>query len=84
MAKIAIRADILEKMRKEKSLSNQALAAIIGIDKTMLWRIKTGRSSPGQEFIAKFLTAFPNMKFEDIFFLDIDWHGCHSRSAPPE
>ena len=34
-----------------------------------LWRIKTGHSSVGQEFIAKFKKSFPEIRIDDIFFV---------------
>lgn len=68
MAGIGVRLEVLNTLQSLYKLSNGAMALKIGVDKTMLWRIKTGRSNPGVEFIAKFLKAFPEMKFEDVFF----------------
>ena len=67
--KIEVNLNLLLDIQKKDNLNDMAFATKIGIDKTMLWRIKTKRNSPGHEFIAKFLTAYPNIKFEDIFFL---------------
>lgn len=80
MASVKIEVDlkVLLEIQTEEKLSDMAFAAKIGIDKTMLWRIKTGRNNPGQEFIAKFLTAYPNMKFEDVFFLSQPLHQCQA------
>lgn len=68
-AKIGVDLKALSDIQTKENLNDMAFAANIGIDKTMLWRIKTGRNNPGHEFIAKFLTAYPNIKFEEIFFL---------------
>lgn len=75
-AKIEVNLKALSDIQTREDLSDMAFAAKIGIDKTMIWRIKTGRNSPGHEFIAKFLTAYPNIKFEEIFFLKQPLHAC--------
>ena len=68
MATINIRPGALEKLQGKRTDSDYA--DFIGIDRTMLWRIKTGRNKPGQEFIARVLAAHPDKLFEEIFFLD--------------
>ena len=68
-ARIEVNLNALSEIQTKENLNDMAFAVKIGIDKTMLWRIKTRRNNPGHEFIAKFLSAFPNIKFEDIFFL---------------
>lgn len=73
MATINIKPDVLEMLQGKRTDSEYA--EFIGIDRTMLWRIKTARNKPGQEFIARILAAHPDMKFEDIFFLDEASHG---------
>ncbi|MBE3588136.1 MAG: helix-turn-helix transcriptional regulator [Thermoanaerobacteraceae bacterium] len=75
-AKIGVNLKVLSEIQSRENLNDMAFAAKIGIDKTMLWRIKTGRNNPGHEFIAKFLIAYPNVKFEDIFFLKQPLHPC--------
>jgi hypothetical protein len=57
------------------------MALRIGVDKTMLWRVRTGRSNPGVEFIAKFLLAFPGMKFEDVFSIESDFIPCEAKGG---
>gem|GEM_PF-2663179 len=74
--RIGVNLKALLEIQKKDELNDMAFAAKIGIDKTMLWRIKTKRNGPGQEFIAKILTAYPNLKFEDIFFLNRPSHAC--------
>lgn len=68
MATINVKPGALELL--QGCFTDSEFADKIGIDRTMLWRIKTGRNKPGQEFIARILTAYPNKRFEDIFFLD--------------
>ncbi|SFR15417.1 helix-turn-helix domain-containing protein [Desulfoscipio geothermicus] len=78
---IGIKINVLEKLQSDKSLSDSQLASKIGVDYSLLWRIKTGRSKPGQKFIAKLLTVFPEIKFEDIFFLENMSHGFQEEIA---
>lgn len=75
---IALKLDVLENIKRECKLSEVALAAKINIDTSMLWRVKTGRNNPGHEFIAKVLYAFPELKFEDLFFLKYPSHECNT------
>lgn len=79
--KIEVNLNVLLEIQARGKLSDMAFAAKIGIDKTMLWRIKTRRNSPGCEFIAKFLTAYPNVKFEDIFFLKQSLQSCQGATG---
>lgn len=50
-------------------LSDTAMAELLGIGRTQLWRLKKGESRPGQRFIAGFLKAFPDEPFEEYFFV---------------
>lgn len=52
-------------------MSDGRLAGAMGVDRTLLWRVKTGRCKPGEGFIARLLAVFPEVKFEDIFFLEV-------------
>lgn len=51
-------------------ITDAEFSEILGIGRTQLWRIKVGKTSPGYKFVAGFLKAFPNEKFEDYFFTD--------------
>jgi len=75
MPSIKLKNGVLERIQKEYSLNDSELAAKIGIDYSMLWRIKAGRNRPGQQFVARMLNAFPELTFEDVFFLDVTSHG---------
>jgi DNA-binding XRE family transcriptional regulator len=70
VASIRVKIKVLNNIQERLKLNNSQMAQRIGVDKTMLWRVKTGRSNPGTEFIAKFLLAFPEVKFEDIFSIE--------------
>jgi len=75
LSAICIRENILETIQREHSLNDSQLAVKIGIDYSGLWRIKTGRNKPGEQFVAKILAAFPELSFENVFFLDTQSHG---------
>ena len=48
-------------------MNETQMAKKLGISRSQLWRIKTGHSSVGQEFIAKFKKSFPEIRIDDIF-----------------
>ena len=50
-------------------MSDSAFARTLGVSRTQLWRIRSGKSSPGADFIAKFKMAYPNEPLEDYFFM---------------
>lgn len=70
MKRIGIRPGVLKALQEKYSLSEAGLARKIGIDVSMLWRIKHGRSRPGVEFIARTLAVFPEIRFEDAFCIE--------------
>ncbi|MDA8224207.1 helix-turn-helix transcriptional regulator [Desulfosporosinus sp.] len=72
---ICIKENILETIQSKYSLNDSQLALKIGIDYSGLWRIKTGRNKPGEQFVAKILAAFPELTFEEVFFLEVESHG---------
>ncbi len=65
---VRVKNEMLEILQGE--LSNKAFAEALGLDYTHLWRVKSGRTNPGEDFIAKVLNAFPRKKFDDLFYLD--------------
>ncbi len=65
---IKVRGEMLEILQGE--LSNKAFSDALGLDYSHLWRVKTGRTNPGEEFIAKILGAFPKKKFDDLFYVE--------------
>lgn len=75
MPVIKIKDGVLEEIQDKYKLNDSELALKIGIDYSMLWRIKTNRNKPGQQFVARMLDAFPDLSFEEIFFLDGTSHG---------
>lgn len=74
--KIKLRVDVLEKLQKEKRWTDTELAKQMGISRSRLWRAKLPEThdeycSPGESFILGVMVAFPETKFEDIFFLKL-------------
>ena len=47
-------------------LSDADFAAIVGVDKTLLWKIKADQSNPGSQFVSRVLAKYPKVKFDDI------------------
>lgn len=66
---IRLKRDALEKLQSEMQWNDTALAEHMGINRVQIWRVKEGHNEPGRDFIAGILKAFPNVSFEDIFFL---------------
>jgi DNA-binding phage protein len=40
----------------------------LNISRSQLWRVLNAKGFPGEEFIAKFLYAYPDINFDDYFF----------------
>jgi hypothetical protein len=57
-------------------LTNTALAEAMGIDQSLVSRVRNGERPVTRKFIAGALKAFPDRRFEDLFFLASD----HPRS----
>lgn len=75
MKKIKLRVDVLNQLQKEHNLTNTELAEKMGISRSRLWRAKLPEThpeycSPGEDFITGALDAFPELSFDDLFFLD--------------
>ena len=49
--------------------SDTAFAKKLGISRSQWWRICTGKSSVGGDFIEKFMLSFPNESLNDYFFV---------------
>jgi DNA-binding XRE family transcriptional regulator len=53
--------------RKLGITSDTALADHLGVARTTVVRMYKGDLTPGENFIAAALTAFPDLRFEDLF-----------------
>lgn len=49
-------------------MTDSEFAKKLGISRSQLWRVRTGKSSAGAEFITKFKAAFPTESIDDYFF----------------
>jgi transcriptional regulator with XRE-family HTH domain len=73
--KIALNIKKLESLQKERNWTDTELAKRLGISRSRLWRAKLPKDhphycSPGESFIAGVLKTFPEVNFDEIFFLD--------------
>ena len=73
--KIKLRVDVLNKLQANNNWTDTELAKQMGISRSRLWRAKLPQDhpeycSPGESLIIGVLKAFPNKKFDDLFFLD--------------
>lgn len=73
MASIKLRLDVFNELTK--GFTDNELSKIMNISTTQLWRVRLPdtdprHNDPGADFVAGALRAFPNKKFEDLFFLD--------------
>lgn len=46
-----------------------AVATAFGLNRLTIWRVRTGRMSPGPRFIGGALRALRGVRFEDIFLI---------------
>jgi hypothetical protein len=53
-------------LRNEKMTD---LASLIGLSLSQVYRIKNGERGINEKFITGTLTAFPQYKFEDLFYI---------------
>jgi len=66
---LRLRVEQLQKHAKRLGVdpSNQAIARHLRISRTTVKRMMSGELAPGERIIAKTLTAFPDLKFDDLF-----------------
>ena len=56
-------------MTKAGLVDEGAVAAAFGLNRLTVWRVRTGRLSPGPRFIGGALHAWRGMRFEDLFIV---------------
>jgi hypothetical protein len=66
---IHLKVDFLQKIQREKDINETKLAAIIGVNPSQLYRAKKGECKVGVDFIAGALAGFPDLRFDDLFFI---------------
>lgn len=72
MASVKLRTEIFDDITK--GLTDLEISKKMGISTTQLWRVRLPdndprHNDPGTDFIAGALRAFPDRKFEELFFL---------------
>lgn len=80
-----LKPEVLEKIQFDLKMNDQEFADYIGVSRTSLWRARLPANdkshSLGQGVIAKILNRFPEMTFEELFFLDYVSHECDNKTA---
>jgi DNA-binding XRE family transcriptional regulator len=67
---LVLNRDRLSQLRKAHGIESEAeLARVIGVNFTTLYRVSENRTVPSNEFIAKVLSTFPAIRFEELFVL---------------
>ena len=66
---IQVKPNVIEEIQATFNLNDSKLALKTGLNSSQIGRVKKKKCSPGADFIAGMLVAFPDKKFEDIFFL---------------
>jgi len=56
----------LTKLKYINNLTDEKLAQKIGISRSQLYRIKTGKSFPSAKFLVKLKQTFPNIDLDEI------------------
>jgi predicted transcriptional regulator len=78
-----LRPEVLDKLQQDLNMTDQEFAETINISRSSLWRAKLpaedNRFSLGQDVIVKVLNRFPNLTFDEVFFLDKVSHECDNK-----
>lgn len=75
MASICLNIKELERRRKQRNWTKRKMIEKIGVSSPTFYRIclpinDSRHDNPGEKFIRGVLNAFPDAKFEDLFFLN--------------
>lgn len=58
----------LDDLRRAHGIGSDAeLARVIGVDPVTLYRVREGKVTASNEFLAKVAIAFPNISFDHLF-----------------
>jgi DNA-binding Xre family transcriptional regulator len=69
MPQVRLKDGTLEGLMAENNTNKTGLVVLIGVSTSQLYRIASGKSKVGADFIARILSANPDKKFEDYFFV---------------
>jgi len=71
-APIRMRLDLFDRIAGDRGWRNDTdKAKGIGVDPSVLGRVRRGEVAPGVRFIAGVLTAMPNWPFNELFVVDM-------------
>ena len=62
--------DKIELLIKKKQMSSSQFADVLGIPRSSISHILSGRNKPSLDVVQKILTAFPEVSSEDLLFED--------------
>lgn len=62
--------DKIELLIKKKQMSSSQFADVLGIPRSSISHILSGRNKPSLDIVQKILTAFPEVSAEDLLFED--------------
>ena len=62
--------DKIELLIKKKQMSSSQFADVLGIPRSSISHILSGRNKPSLDVVQKILTAFPEVSAEDLLFED--------------
>jgi DNA-binding XRE family transcriptional regulator len=66
---ILLKKDIFKNLQEScGKQEDTSMAEFLGVSRSTVWRIRTGKMQPGPDFIAAVLNKFPEKRFEDVFF----------------
>lgn len=66
---IQLKPGVLEELEKQLDTNKTGLTVVTGLSTTQLYRVRTGKSKIGADFIAGILSIDRSKKFEDYFIL---------------
>ncbi|HEX3046729.1 MAG TPA: helix-turn-helix transcriptional regulator [Bacillota bacterium] len=66
---VQLKEGTLDRLMAENDTNKTGLVVLTGVSTSQLYRIANGKSKVGVDFIARILSANPEKKFEDYFFV---------------
>ncbi|MGO4953067.1 hypothetical protein [Paenibacillus sp. DRB1-1] len=83
--KVAPLPGVLQQLQDTVDMTDEKFAEYLETSRSSLWRAKLpvddSRFSLGQDVMAKILKKFPEMKFEELFFLVKLSQGCYKNES---
>jgi hypothetical protein len=80
---IKLKTQAILDLQENRCLNNVELADRSFLSPSQIGRVKKELNLPGEDFIAGMLHAFPDKKFEDLFFLEPSLQESQERNLKP-